>query len=187
MLTWRRGREIMFRKLNAGAFELKPFLDALLGDPPYRCPGTAVFMLANPDVVPRSFMHNLSHNKVLHGRVVFLTVCVEEDPRVAREERVTMEALGPGCWRGVVRFGFMEQPDVPRALQESAPEGMTFNMMETSFFLSREKIISKAGAGGMARWREHIFATMVRNAGSAVDYFQLPANRVIEVGTQVEI
>ena len=187
MVTWMRGREIMLIKHQTTSIELKPFLDSLFGSALYRCPGTAVFMVANPDIVPRSFLHNLSHNKVCHERVLFLTVTVEEVPRVPPHERATLEPLGHGCWRGIARFGFMELPDVPMALTACAEHGLEFNMMETSFFLSREKIIAAPGPGGMAPWRERVYATMVRNAGNAVDYFHLPPNRVIEVGTQVEM
>jgi KUP system potassium uptake protein len=186
MLTWRRGREIVVDKMKVTAIELEPFLKSLLENAPYRCPGTGVFLVANPNVVPRSLLHNLSHNKVLHERVVFLTVTMEEDPTVAPEERVSIEAFRENCWRVRLRFGFMERPDVPQALELCAAHDLGFNMMETSFFLSREKIISTPGEG-MAQWREHLFATMVRNAGSAVDYFHLPPNRVIELGTQIEI
>ena len=185
MLTWRQGREIMAAKLSATSIALRPFLESLLANPPMRAPGTAVFMVGSADVVPRSLLHNLSHNKVLHERVVFLTVIVEEVPRLPLDERASIEALGNNCWRVTLRFGFMERTDVPQALQLCADRGLEFNMMETSIFLSRETIVSVPGEG-MAQWREHIFATMVQNAGSAVDYFDLPANRVIELGTRVE-
>ena len=123
---------------------------------------------------------------MLHERVVFLTVTVEEVPRIANEERAAIEALDDGCWRVTLRFGFIERTDVPQALELCALQALAFDMMQTSFFLSREKIISTRGEG-MWQWREELFATMVRNAGSAVDYFHLPANRVIELGTQIEI
>ena len=187
MLTWWRGREILHGKLHTRAIDLRPFLQSLIADAPYRAPGTAVFLVANPNVVPRSLLHNLSHNKVLHERVVFLTIDVEEVPKVPPEERVSIEALGDGCWRVHLKFGFMEQTDVPEALQLCASHGLDIHTMETSFFMSREKIISVAGAEGMMQWREHLFAAMVRNAGSAVDDFHIPANRVIELGTQVEM
>ncbi|MGZ5150399.1 MAG: potassium transporter Kup [Burkholderiales bacterium] len=186
MLTWRRGRQLMLEKMKATAIELKSFLRSLLAAPPYRPPGTAIFLVANSDVVPRSFMHNLSHNKVMHQRVVFLTVLAEEIPYIAAEERVTVEPLGDGCWRLALRFGFMERTDIPEALKLCADRSLEFDMMDTSFFLSREKIISTPGEG-MAQWREHMFAAMARNASSAVDYFNLPPNRVVELGTQVEI
>jgi KUP system potassium uptake protein len=187
MLTWRRGREIMQAKNRAHAIDLMPFLQSLLAQHVLRCPGTAVYMLPNPDAVPRSLLHNLSHNKVLHERVVFVTVIVEEVPRVAAAERAAVEQLIDGCWRVILRFGFSEPTDVPTALAACAGPGLELNLMETSFFLSREKIIPVPGPGGMAQWREHIFGALVRNGGSAADYFHLPANRVIEVGAQVEI
>jgi KUP system potassium uptake protein len=177
----------MHVKLHTRAIELRPFLQSLLADAPYRAPGTAVYMAANPNVVPRSLMHNLSHNKVLHERVVFLTIDVEEVPTVPREERVAVEALGDGCWRVHLKFGFMERTDVPEALQLCASSGLEIHPMETSFFMSREKIILVPEAEGMMQWREHLFAAMLRNAGSVVDYFHIPANRVIELGTQVEM
>jgi KUP system potassium uptake protein len=187
MLTWRRGRELVSTRLAVNAIELRPFLTSLLADPPLRVPGTAIFMVANPEAVPRSFLHNLSHNKVLHEQVVFLTVTVDDIPYVPPRERVRTEPLVDGCWRVVMRFGFMDRTDVPAALDLCASSGLTIELMETSFFLSREKIISIPGAGGMVQWREHLFATMARNAGSAVDYFMLPANRVVELGTQLEL
>ena len=187
MLTWRRGRELVSASLSANAIELRPFLDSLLARPPQRVPGTAVFMVANPEVVPRPLIHNLSHNKVLHDRVVFLTVTVDDIPYVPPEERVTTEALGDGCWRVTMRFGFMDRTDVPATLKLCASSGLAFQLKETSFFLSREKIISVPGEGGMVPWREHLFGTMTRNAGTAVDYFELPANRVVELGSQLEI
>jgi KUP system potassium uptake protein len=186
MLTWRRGRELVLAKMKTTAIELKPFLASLMESPPPRVPGTAIFLVANRDVVPRSFMHNLSHNKVLHECVVFLTVRSAEVPYVAAEERVSLEVLDAACRRICLTFGFMDRPDIPEALKLCAQYGLELDMMQTSFFLSREKIISTPG-DGMWQWREHLFATMARNAGSAVDYFNLPANRVVELGTQVEI
>ncbi len=186
MLTWRRGREIITEKMKATAIDLRPFLSSLLRASPPRAPGTAVFLVANRDVVPRSFMHNLAHNKVVHERLVFLTVVVEEVPYVPPAERLDVEALGEDCWRVKMTFGFMDRTDVPAALMACAAHGIEFNLMETSFFLSREKIISTPG-DGMLQWREHLFVAMLRNSGSAVDYFNLPANRVVELGTQLEI
>jgi KUP system potassium uptake protein len=187
MLTWRRGREITLAKQKSNAIELRPFLQGLAERPPLRVPGTAVFMVANPDVVPRALLHNLAHNKVLHERVIFLTVAVEEMPYIPLSERVSVESLGINCLKVHLRFGFKDRPDVPETLQTGGPYRVPLNMMETSFFLSREKIISIPGEGGMAQWRERLYSTMVRNAGSAVDYFSLPANRVVELGAQVEL
>ena len=189
MLTWRRGREILFQRLRSSALPLEPFLDTLFRDPPVRVPGTAIFLTATPDVVPHAFLHNLNHNKVLHERVVFLTVVVKEVPWVPFNERVDIQPLGHDCYRLTLSFGFKNRTDVSRALTELCREqGLEINMMETSFFLSRETLIPVAHVpGGMALWRERLFATMARNAGSAVEYLNIPTNRVIELGTQVEI
>jgi KUP system potassium uptake protein len=140
-------------------------------------------------VVPHALLHNLYHNKVLHERVVFLTVTAKDVPTVAPGDRVTVQALGHECYRVTLAFGFMDRPDVWHALSElGPPKGLEFDLMQTSFFLSRETVIPVVGAvGGMALWRERLFATMARNAGSAVEYFNIPTNRVIELGTQVQI
>lgn len=189
MLTWRRGREILFERLRSSTVPLEQFLDALFRDGPQRVPGTAVFLTATPDVVPHALLHNLSHNKVLHERVVFLTVVVRDVPWVPFNERVRVEPLGRNCYRVTLYFGFKNRPDVSQALTELCKEhNLDFEMMQTSFFLSRETVIPVAAiAGGMALWRERMFATMARNAGSVVEYLNIPSNRVIELGTQVQI
>ena len=188
MTTWRRGRGIMFRRLRASSVPLKPFLDSLFVDPPQRVPGTAVFLTATPESTPNALLHNLSHNKVLHERVVFLTAEVSEDPWVSFDKRVQVVKLGHGCWRLTLRFGFMNEPDIVQTLEIASTLGLEFDMMSTSFFLSRETVVPVSGKeGGMALWREKLFAMMARNAGNAADYFKLPANRVIELGTKVEI
>ena len=189
MMTWRRGREILFARLRSSTVPIEPFIESLFRDAPQRVPGTAVFLTATPDVAPHALLHNLYHNKVLHERVVFLTVTVKDVPWVPFDERVAVEPLGHHCYRVTLDFGFMNRPDVTQTLTELCPEhGLDFDMMQTSFFLSRERVIPVEGAeGGMALWRERLFATMQRNSGSAVDYFNIPANRVIELGTQVEI
>ena len=188
LATWRRGREILFERLRTSSVPLEPFLESLFRQPPERVEGTAVFLTATPDVTPHALLHNLNHNKVLHERVVFLTVEIRDVPCVPFSERVKCERLGHGCWRVRVRYGFMNRPDVTRALELCGVLGLDFNLMETSFFLSREKIVPVVGnAGGMALWRERMFAAMARNAGSITDYFNIPTNRVIELGTRVEI
>ena len=186
MVTWRRGREILFGHLKASAIDLKPFLKSLFAAPPARVEGTAVFLAGTLDSVPRAMLHNLAHNKVLHERVVFMTVVIKDIPWVPFGERIELEPLGRNCYQLKINFGFKNQPDVPRALRLCKSQGIEFNMMETSFFVSREKVIPTPG-DGMALWRERLFAAMTRNAGSIVDYFSIPANRVIELGTQVEI
>ena len=188
MTTWRRGREVMFARLNESAVPLDPFLKSLMRDPPHRVPGTAIFLTATPEATPHALLHNLNHNKVLHERVVFLTVEIRDVPWVTFEERVTCERMGNGCWRVRVRFGFMNRPDVMRALEVCGALGLEFDMMQTSFFLSRQQVVPGAGgASTMARWRERMFAAMARNAGNITDYFNIPTNRVIELGTRVEI
>jgi len=189
MSTWRRGREILFERLNSSSVPLEPFLKSLFVAPPPRVPGTAVFLTAQPDVTPHALLHNLNHNKVLHERMVFLTVETRDVPWVQFDERVKCERLGNGCWRVRVRYGFMNRPDVTRALDLCGPLGLEFELMETSFFLSREKLVPAAegGISSMARWREHMFAAMARNAGNITDYFNIPSNRVVELGTRVEL
>ena len=187
LATWRRGREIMFERLKSSSVPLTPFLESLFKDAPQRVPGTAVFLTATPDSTPHALLHNLNHNKVLHERVVFLTVEIRDVPWVSFEERVVCERLGHGCWRVRVRYGFMNRPDVVRALELCGALGLEFDPMQTSFFLSREKIVPVDDRPGMAFWRERLFAAMARNAGNITDFFNIPTNRVIELGTRVEI
>ena len=188
MTTWRRGREHLFARLRSSSVPLEPFLESLFRDPPQRVPGTAVFLTATPEATPHALLHNLSHNKVLHERVVFLTVELGEEPWVAEKERVVCQKLAHGCWRVRVHYGFMDRPDVTRALKLCAGSGIEFEMMETSFFLSRELIVpTERGAGGMALWRDRMFAALARNAGNVTDFFNIPTNRVIELGTRVQI
>jgi KUP system potassium uptake protein len=190
MATWRRGRDILIERLRSTSVPLEPFLQSLFVDPPLRVPGTAVFLTATPDATPHALLHNLSHNKVLHERVVFLTVEIRDVPWLPFTERVVCQRLGHGCWRVRVRYGFMNRPDVTRALELCGDFGLEFDLMETSFFLSREKVVPVRGnvnGEGMALWRERMFAAMARNAGNITDYFNIPTNRVIELGTRVEI
>jgi KUP system potassium uptake protein len=187
MTTWRQGRSIMFRRLKASSVPLKPFLDSLFVDPPQRVPGTAVFLTATPEATPHALLHNLNHNKVLHERVVFLTAEVTEEPWVPFQDRVRLVKLGHGCWRMNVHYGFMDEPDIARTLEIAGMLGLEFDMMTTSFFLSRETVVPVAAVSEMPLWREKLFAMMTRNAGNAADYFKLPTNRVIELGTKVEI
>jgi KUP system potassium uptake protein len=188
MRTWRSGREILFDRLRDTSVPLKEFLEALFRDPPIRVPGTAIFLTATPGATPSALLHNLNHNKVLHERVVFLTVEITDEPWVPFEKRVSVFKLGHGCWRMIIRYGFMNEPDVVRALEIAGTLGLEFDMMTTSFFLSREMVVPVPTIeSGMPLWRERVFAAMARNATNAADYFKLPANRVIELGTKVEI
>ncbi|GAB3403068.1 potassium transporter Kup [Massilia agilis] len=186
MLTWKRGRQLVFENLQKHAIPLNAFLESLFIAPPARVPGTAVFLRSESDGVPHAMLHNLSHNKVLHERVVFLTAHTLDEPWVPDESRVEVVPLGHACYQVNVRFGFKDEPDIPRVLALCAAQGLPFETMQTSFFVARQTIISTPGAG-MSPWREHIFVAMSRNARDAADYFHIPSNRVIELGTQVEI
>jgi KUP system potassium uptake protein len=187
MVTWKRGRELLLERLRSAAWPLTSFLKSLFVAPPQRVQGTGVFLTSAPDATPHALMHSLKHYKVLHERNVFLNVEFADVPWVPPEERVTCEPLGNDCWRVKARYGFMDRPDVGLALELCAPSGLQFDPMDVSYFLSREKIVPVAGTAGMALWRDRIFAALARNAGSITDYFNIPTNRVVELGTQVEI
>lgn len=186
MLTWKRGRELVFDNLQKHAIPLADFLGSLFVAPPTRVYGTAVFLRGESDGVPHALLHNLSHNKVLHERVVFLTVHILEQPWVPPSEQVKVIDLGHQCFQLNVFYGFKDEPDIPNVLTLCDDHGLHFEMMETSFFIARQTVISAPGAG-MSPWREHLFVAMSRNARAAADYYQIPTNRVIELGTQVEI
>jgi KUP system potassium uptake protein len=186
MLTWRTGRELVFKNLEKHAIPLEDFLNSLFMAPPTRVPGTAVFLRGESDGVPHALLHNLSHNKVLHERVVFFTVHIVEEPYVPPAEQVRVTALGHECYQINVHYGFKDEPDMPAIMALCEEKGLRFEMMETSFFIARQTVISAPG-DGMAPWREHLFVAMSRNARAAADYYQIPPNRVIELGTQVEI
>jgi KUP system potassium uptake protein len=188
MVTWRRGRTALLERLRMSSVPLSAFLDSLFLSPPQRVPGTAVFLTSTPDATPHALLHSLKHYKVLHERNVFLTVEFRDVPWVPFEDRVQCETLGHECWRVIVRYGFMNQPDVGAALEQCGPAGLQLDPQEVSYFLSREKIVPSAGAKSMlARWGDRIFSAMARNAGSVTDFFNIPTNRVVELGTRVEI
>ena len=151
-----------------------------------RVPGTAVFMTSAPDGVPHALLHNLKHNRVLHERVILLTVRVTDEPYFPEADRFMHEALGHGFHRVILRYGFMEEPDVPACLKLLHTCGPDFRMMDTSFFLSRQTLLASERPG-MAIWREKLFSWMLRNAESAMEFFRLPTNRVVELGSQIEI
>jgi len=187
MTTWRRGRQILTARLREGALSPELFVQSLRVRPPVRVPGTAVFMHRSAEGVPPALLHSLKHFQALHQRVVFLTVEFRDVPWVPFEERVVCERLGHDCWRVRVRYGFMNRPDVTRALEHCGALGLEIDPMQTSFFVSRQRVVPAVGAGGMALWRERIFAAMARNAGNVTDYFNIPTNRVVELGTRVLI
>jgi KUP system potassium uptake protein len=186
MATWRRGRELLIEAIRDDDPELLPFITALASADKHRVPRTAVFAVANPDTVPQALMHNLKHNQVLHERNLILTVVFHDQPWIAFERRVQVTALVAGFWKVQVNYGFKNQPDIPHALELCAAQGLPINLFETSYFLSREIVVSTRGTG-MARWREAMFALMSRNAGAVADFFRLPNNCVIELGTRVQI
>jgi KUP system potassium uptake protein len=186
MSTWRRGRRVVFDRLYRHAPALPSFLASMSLHPPARVPGTAVFLTNNLDAVPRALLHNLKHNKVLHERVVTLRVVTEDVPRIAAPERVQVEHLSANVHCVLVRYGFMESPDVPAALlrcQLGPPEP---NMMETSFFLSRETYIP-SGRPDLPPWREQLFIHLANSALDATKFFKLPPDRVVEIGSRIEI
>lgn len=186
MVTWKRGKEILVERLLDNALPLATFIDSIARQPPLRVRGTAVFLTARADAVPHALLHNLLHNQVLHERVVLLTVVNEDSPRVAPEQRMELHEHGEGFYRVILHFGFTERPDVPYALTHSLVKTPDFEPMNTTYFLSRETVIASPRTG-MARWREVLFAFMLKNANSSLRFFNLPLNRVIELGTQVEI
>ena len=186
MATWKRGRELLMDSLKSDDPELLPFITALATDTLHRVPRTAVYTVANPETVPQALMHNLKHNQVLHERNLILTVVFHEVPWIAFEERVQVTPLAAGFWRVAVNYGFKNTPDIPQALELCRAQGLAINLFEVSYFLSRETVVPTRGKG-MAHWREAMFAVMSRNAGSVADFFRLPNNCVIELGTRVQI
>ena len=185
LTTWAKGRQLMMARLREAAMPIKVFISSAATSAT-RVPGTAVFMTSTADGVPHALLHNLKHNKVLHERIILLTVKIADVPFVRQVERVKLDHLGHGFHRLVLRYGFMEEPDVPAALALVTGCGDKFKMMDTSFFLARQTLLASSKPG-MAIWREKLFAWMLRNAESAMEFFRLPTNRVVEVGSQVEI
>ena len=185
MLTWRRGREILNERLREGSLSVELFLQSLRKSAPVRVPGTAVFMTRADSGIPSALLHSLKHYKVLHQHVVLLSVLSEEVSQIQDEERHSVEALGEGLFRVVVRYGFMEEPVIPALLEKIQTPELQFEPSQTSYFLGRETLIVTSRPG-MAKWREHLFASMARNASSASRFFDLPPNRVVELGAQIE-
>ena len=185
LTTWSKGRQLMMARMREAAMPIKVFVQSAVGSAT-RVPGTAVFMTSTPEGVPPALLHNLKHNKVLHDRVILLTVRVMEYPYFPSEDRFIQEDLGQGFYRVILRYGFMEDPDVPACLKLLRSCGEEFKMMDTSFFLSRQTLLASERPG-MALWREKLFAWMLRNAESAMEFFRLPTNRVVELGSQIEI
>ena len=186
LTTWKRGRALLMERLAEDSMPLDIFIESIGASPPPRVPGTAVFLTSTTDRVPHALLHNLKHNKVLHDRILLLTIHTQDFPRVPPTERVRLFELGHAFWRMDAYYGFMEDPDVPELLEATGKEGFEFDMMETSFFVSRETLIATV-TPGMALWRERLFVSMSKMAVKATDFFHIPTNRVVELGTQVEL
>jgi KUP system potassium uptake protein len=184
MMTWKRGRQLLSARLQGERLELSMFLDSLASSMPTRVAGTSVFLNADPKGVPHALLHNLMHNKVLHERVVLLSVQFFDVPYVPDIDRVEVRQLKENFWSVIIQYGFKDEPDVPAALALCGDAGLEFSALETSYFIGRETLIPRLGSE-MAFWREKIFVAMFRNAGSATAFFKIPSNRVVELGTQV--
>jgi KUP system potassium uptake protein len=186
MTTWKRGRIILSERLRTGSMPFTTFAERLGADKVIHVPGTAVFMYSDPIATPPALVHNLKHNKVLHERVVLLSVETMEIPRVPTKERIEVHKLENGFYRVVLHYGFMEDPNVPRDIMRARKQGLDLKASEVTYFLGRERLIASKKPG-MAIWRENLFAAMSRNARAATDFFRLPPDRVVELGSQVEI
>jgi KUP system potassium uptake protein len=185
LTTWAKGRQLMISRMNEASLPMEIFIKSAAPSAA-RVPGTAVFMTSSSSGVPHALLHNLKHNKVLHERVILLTVRIEDVPYVSDEKRLETKDYGSGFYRVVLRYGFMEEIDVPAALAQLKGIGTQCRTMDTSFFLARQTLLASSRPG-MAIWREKLFAWMLRNAESAMEFFKLPTNRVVELGSQVEI
>jgi KUP system potassium uptake protein len=185
LTTWSKGRQLMRANMAEGTIPIEVFAKSAHSSAA-RVPGTAVFMASTDVGVPSALLHNIKHNKVLHERVVILTVAIQDVPYVEEADRFTVKDMGNGFYRLALRYGFLEETDVPAALKQVTMCGLPFEMMKTSFFLSRQTLLASAKPG-MALWREKLFAWMLRNAASAMEFFRLPTNRVVELGSQIEI
>ncbi|HSI24064.1 MAG TPA: potassium transporter Kup [Methylotenera sp.] len=186
ILTWKNGRYMLYKHLKSEAMDLAPFIEALGAHPPARVPGMALFMTPNPEGVPHAMLHNLKHNKVLHEKVVILTVRFSDYPHTNTAERVSVEALPYEFYRVIINYGFKDEPDLPRDLELCNKYGLIFDAMETSFFIGKEILIASEKSG-MAYWRKKIFIGMFRSAETITNQFKLPPNRVVELGSQVKI
>lgn len=186
LTTWKRGRAILMDRLQSDAMPLDLFIDGIGDDYPIRVPGTAIFLTSHIEGVPHALLHNLKHNKVLHERVVLLTVSTQDVPYVPDSERIEIFDLSKNFFRMYIKYGFKDDPDVPEVLEMCTRFGVDYNPMDTSFFLSRETLIASPEPG-MAIWREKLFVAMSKNAQRAGDFFKIPTNRVVELGTQVRL
>jgi KUP system potassium uptake protein len=186
MLTWRRGTAILSEKAQRQEVSLKDLVNRLDAKPPNRVPGTAIFLTGDPEGAPTALLHNLKHNKIIHERNIILTIRTEGMPRVRPEDRVTIEELSPTFQRVAIAFGYMETPNVLKGIAACRKEGLTFDIMSTSFFLSRRSLKASPHSG-MPLWQDKLFIALAGSADSATDYFHIPAERVVEIGAQITI
>ena len=184
LMTWKRGRELLFAEIARQSVPMQAIIDSVDDVP--RVPGTAVFLTPSSVGAPSSMLHNLKHNHVLHERNVLLTVVVEDKPYVTKGNRFLIKDMGRNFYWIRVFYGFMETPDIPAALELCASQGLSFDVMSTSFFISRALIVSSPNPG-MVKWRERLFLALSRNAMHAADFYKIPVNRVVEMGTKIEI
>jgi KUP system potassium uptake protein len=186
ILTWRRGTRLLFDKTRRTEVPLDTLIRSLEKKPPHLAQGTAVFLTSDPDFAPTALLHNLKHNKVLHENNVILTIITSDTPRVPEEDRVRIDVVSPHFRKVSLNFGYMEQPNIPKALAVARKLGWQFDIMSTSFFLSRRSL-KPAAKSGMPRWQDRLFIGLARTANDATDYFQIPTGRVVEIGTQVTV
>jgi KUP system potassium uptake protein len=186
MWTWTKGTRLLFEKTRRESIPLVDLIEMLKARPPHRVPGTAIFLTSDADVAPVALMHNLKHNKVLHERNVILSVQTVEEPRVAESERLVMETVNPDFKKITIRYGFMESPNVPKALGICRKLGVKFDIMSTSFFLGRRSVVVSAQSG-MPLWQDKLFIFLMRNAANPTDFFHIPPGRVVELGAQVTV
>ena len=186
MYTWTKGTEILADKTRRDSVPLTELIEILRARPPHRTPGTAIFLTSESDVAPVALMHNLKHNKVLHEKNVVLTVSVAEVPRLDDDHRVTIEAVNDDFKKVTIAYGFMESPNIPKALNQCRKQGLKFDIMATSFFLGRRSILPSARSG-MPMWQDKLFIFLMRNAANPTDFFKIPPNRVVEMGAQVTV
>ncbi|HYE44437.1 MAG TPA: KUP/HAK/KT family potassium transporter, partial [Caulobacter sp.] len=186
MWTWTRGTNLLSEKTRRDSVPLSDLMDILRARAPHRAPGTAIFLTSDPDTTPVALMHNLKHNKVLHEKNVILTVRTAETPRVKDEDRITMEAINADFRKVILNYGFMESPNVPKALALCRKQGLKFDIMATSVFLGRRSIVPSAHSG-MPLWQDKLFIFLMKNAANPTDFFKIPPGRVVELGAQVTV
>jgi KUP system potassium uptake protein len=186
MWSWQEGSRILTEKTRRDSIPLRDLLKTLMAHPPHRVPGTAIFLTSDPDLAPVALMHNLKHNKVLHEKIAVLTVRTAETPRVDERDRIQIEEIIPDVKRVIINYGFMESPNIPRALTASRKQGFKFDIMSTSFFLGHRTIVASA-TSGMPLWQDQLYIFMSKNATNATDFFHIPSGRVVELGTQVVV